>query len=435
MMRLYAVEVLLLLWLAWTTWRIMRNPFRLNVLKMGVIGLGFAAAALVDQPLSRLLSLTFTNFMTGLTLLLLCSIGVYFAVVRVLTRRINALRFMQEPIRARTIQGRLLNTILIMLVFIGVAGLTDFLTGLAAMGPLAPDIREHSLFLHYFLPVESTPARPVIIQSDTTSNGSSLTKTMDEQAHFLSALRGGITSSREALAQSLGTKAITEQIRCLAVLLNLPHEDTLWLIDNTPELKRLVDNPHLLAVMNNEAIIDQIIDAGQGSLPALYKLGDEPTIKALFDDPDIAASIKTISLPALQQAADRHREATERALPVTWTTADLDLPTDRDAVLGDPTRWQPIDESQSNMIWKPGQRFALLRTTASLASPADATLSIQCQGQVVCWLNGVAQELTHQHNRLECSLRLDASPALLVLMLDFRDSPTPKQCSVRMLVH
>ena len=94
-----------------------------------------------------------------------------------------------------------------------------------------------------------------------------------------------------------------ENLKAVRELLDLPDERKAWLVRTTPELLALMNNASLKAVMGNEALLDRMAKASQGSLAELYEIAKDPLIANLFKDKDFSAALKRIDLKALSARA------------------------------------------------------------------------------------------------------------------------------------
>jgi hypothetical protein len=131
-------------------------------------------------------------------------------------------------------------------------------------------------------------------------------KVMEAQHTFFRKLHSGFQKTRDFLVEKTGAKALLEQIRIVKKLSQLSDEEKRWLIETTPALRKLANNPSLFAIMNDEQVMTLIDEASQGSLAALYHLGEEPLIKNLFDDKELVKTIKQIRLHDLLQKVKHH---------------------------------------------------------------------------------------------------------------------------------
>jgi hypothetical protein len=137
----------------------------------------------------------------------------------------------------------------------------------------------------------------------------SLVEIIDKQAQFLQSLHSGFSSSTDALARKLGTQAVIEQVEGLQFVLNLPAPDSAWLVTSTPQIAALLSNEHLQRVMSNPELLDKVIAAGEGSVRAIYDLSKNEEIRALLEDPAIAAGIRGLDLQQMKERVLQHRHS------------------------------------------------------------------------------------------------------------------------------
>jgi hypothetical protein len=112
-------------------------------------------------------------------------------------------------------------------------------------------------------------------------------------------LQHGFQHTRDFIAAKTGIKTILEYLNIVKKLFQLSDEEKIWLMQTTPALQKLANNPSLLAVMNDERLLTLIAEASEGSLATLYQLGEEPLIKNLFADKELVATMKHIQLKEL----------------------------------------------------------------------------------------------------------------------------------------
>ena len=141
----------------------------------------------------------------------------------------------------------------------------------------------------------------IAMQHSDKFQNETVQKALAAQQQFFQNLRHGFQQTTDFVVEKTGVKALVEQIRLVRKLAQLSDAEKRWLIETTPALRKLANNPSLLAVMHDERLLTLVADASEGSLKALYQLGKEPLIKKLFDDQEFVATIKQIRLNDLLQ--------------------------------------------------------------------------------------------------------------------------------------
>jgi len=124
-------------------------------------------------------------------------------------------------------------------------------------------------------------------------------KAMKAGHKFSQTLLHGFQKTGKFLAEKTGAKTVLEHLKTVKKLFQLSEEDKIWLVHTTPALRKLVNNPSLIAVIEDEKLMALIEEVSEGSLKALYQLKEEPLIKNLFDDKELVEAIKQIQLKEL----------------------------------------------------------------------------------------------------------------------------------------
>ncbi len=97
-------------------------------------------------------------------------------------------------------------------------------------------------------------------------------------------------------------------------LSELSDEENIYLLETTPALQQLATHSSLIAILENQQLLNLIEQASHGSLPALYQLGDEPSVKHLFTDQEIAAILRQIDLRQLLHSVRVYRTSQQSAV-------------------------------------------------------------------------------------------------------------------------
>ena len=92
-------------------------------------------------------------------------------------------------------------------------------------------------------------------------------------------------------------------------LAQLPAADRRWLVETTPDLKRLVDNAALRRAVNDPKVRKLIKRFQDGDKSAFYLLGEEPSVVALYEDKDVRKTIERLNLPELRRKVRERSKA------------------------------------------------------------------------------------------------------------------------------
>ena len=302
---LIALEILLLAYVAFRVWRIMRNTFRLNVLLVGAFLVAAAAAYLVGWLSSILMRSATANILIGVGVSAAFStvayILLFFFLGRLAKRKVGDEVNGDGKRRGAILCGRSGNLLLSALLVVTVVLVLDLLVGIASVSDLADIVADRTLLIRHLLP------QPLQDTDRKETDEEDLAEIMDRQAEFMESFRTGFQASKEKLAEKVGTLGAVQQARSLVTLLNLPPEDSAWLIANTPELKSLQDNANVRAILENDEVIDLVIEVGEGSMGAVYRLSEHPALKNLVEDKQIIGAMKRLDLVDLEKRAHSHQ--------------------------------------------------------------------------------------------------------------------------------
>jgi hypothetical protein len=252
---------------------------------------------------------------------------------------------------------------------------------------------------------------------------------MAKQNRFFSNIRQGVNRSRSFVAKATGSDKMLKTIRTLQEIIALSDQEKQWLIQKNPALRELANHPSLVEIVQSNRIMGLMQDLSNGSASALYQLGDEPAIQALFKDKRIMSAVKKLDIDALKKEVDANRKKTEILL-TDWQTSSIAWTTELDGRLRDPRQWQEQKSPSGVINWKKDVSYALAKTT--LISKAALPVEMRCEtkGKVTCWLSGEAVPTTSGPNGCMGSLSLKKGKMVFLLMIDFRNAPLPHQCRV-----
>ncbi len=278
----YLLEIILLVYIFYRSKKILSNTICQNI--SGVIGVLAAAtgSSLALYLLLKLMPRIADNLFLQCIIAIVIAILVFAAIWAMLPGR--CLSFLEKKagiITSLTPSSRLLeksaNTIFLLCFLLWMFIIIEVLVQLGSLSGQQKQIAQ-------------TPDRQEVIL-----------RTMEAQQRFLRNLHYGFRKTKELVAEKSGINAIREHIEIVKKLSQLSEEENIWLIQTSPALQKLANNPSLLAVIEDEQLMTLIMEASQGSLTALYRLGEEPLIKNLFDDEEFVESIRQIRLKELFQ--------------------------------------------------------------------------------------------------------------------------------------
>lgn len=146
-------------------------------------------------------------------------------------------------------------------------------------------------------PAESPPAPP----------RPSLERLLPDRRKLAHVFRRSLRNTGAFLVDAIGLDELQKQTRLARALFDLSDDEKVWLFETTSALRQFAETPSILAILEDERLIALIERASRGSLPALYRLGDEAAIRAMFQDETLAANIKQIHLEELLRRIEQRR--------------------------------------------------------------------------------------------------------------------------------
>ena len=153
-------------------------------------------------------------------------------------------------------------------------------------------------------PAESPPAPP---PPPLKFSPPSLERLLPDRRKLAHVFRRSLRNTGVFLADATGLDELQKQTRLAQALFDLSDDEKVWLFETTPALRQFAETPSALAILEDERLIALIERASRGSLPALYRLGDEAAIRAMFQDETLAANIKQIHLEELLRRIEQRR--------------------------------------------------------------------------------------------------------------------------------
>lgn len=247
------------------------------------------------------------------------------------------------------------------------------------------------------------------------------------QQRLLGRLRLGFAGSVDGLLDASGARQVMDTLDALRLIVRLDVEERGRLIASIPELQRLSEHEGLAAIAADERLMLEVDAAAAGSLAAAYRLGDDPRVQALFDDPAVRDAMRAIDPPMLR-ARLRSAGATE-APPLRWRLGTLASSLALDRRLADDDGW--LDADGSALVWPGAERFAIARARLDGATTVRA-LRVGTPAAVSCWLDGRPAPPRGDGDAQVVDLPAgDGSEA--VLLLDFGGIDGARACTVSVM--
>lgn len=252
-----------------------------------------------------------------------------------------------------------------------------------------------------------------------TAPGAAWRHDLDEQQRRLLGLTGGV----DRLLATTGTRRMMELMDAVAWIAGLDHAELARLVEANPELRRLAEEPAMLALIDDPGLMRQVDEAMQGSLPAIYALGAEPAVVALIDNPTMRAAMRAIDPVDLRMRSAR--EAPDAG--IAWEFANLDSSLGLDDRLAASDGWT-AKPGGGFLAWEEGARFGVARARLA-AGPGPRRLQIVTAAPFSCWFAGRLLRPEGRAPRREVALPAEAGE--FVLLLDFAGVPPPRLCLLK----
>ena len=364
---LYAAELTLFAYATFLTFRVLKQGVALNLLGLAAWLTLIFLSALVYRAFGWLTELTFSNLLVQFAApVILCQVF-FFAAAPFIFRRFRP----ETSVRAAKLTERLkiprwldrtICAILSLLLF-GCFG-TLFLLFASAAGEspsLRTKIENESLILRLFLPPELE-----FVENNAQGGLSESDSELRKQRDYLDRLSAGMANARDAVAEKTGGRKIQRYTRALNTLLNLTPEENQRLLSHHTELLPLTEHPALREIVMSERIMSLIDEAAKGSPAALYRLGDEPAITLLVEDPLVKRLLLDLDLVEMEARVENWRKEGSIILAPSWSLSDLDETWQLNSRLKSSEDWRQAPHRATRLTWPLPVRVGLARTTLFL---------------------------------------------------------------------
>ncbi len=452
---MYLFEGLFIFYLGWLAWRILKANLARNILAVVAIIVAVLSSTLLFLLLAAILPLLFDNLVLVLGLNAVLSIGSYFVSMRLLNRRIQRdeaelVERLDARLRLPGWLDRSLSTATLLLVYGLIFVLSDLLVNLAGISAGQEGLKQHSfLFKHMLSPIgEQGPtdpeqATPTISEQELADFGElppdldgpeSVDEAIENQSRLFRNLEGALRKSRDYIAEKTGTKEAIRRFKAVRELIHLSDSEKHWVISTSPELMQLLNHPSMVAIMDNDRVLGLIEEVAEGSISAVYKLGEEPAIKNLMDDDHITRVIRNIDLMEIRGRVEEYRRRRKRVIPAEWLTSTAESTTQIDDRLKSKHGWRKQVASEGSLIWLPQTKIGLAGTL--LESKTGRVVQMECrtEGKTTVLLNGFPVEVLEDDKKARADLALPKGISHLILLIDFRGTDPPKGCLVEVYV-
>lgn len=437
---LYAIEISFFLFLAYRHYRIFKQSLARNCLYIGIYCVSTVPAIAAYHLSQWLIGMVSSNLILRLVLPLLVLNTAYLGTVTYLCRRCrNDDHPLVSALHRRLLLPRWAERLacgFIGLLLWAVAGLLlCFMVNILSSIPeWRQNISSHSLYLRF---LGSSPP-PIVDEHAVVNHGGMMPmvhsdpeKIMDAQSGFLNGLRKGWANTRDLIAEKSGSNVVRENLEALQEILNLTPAENTWLMEQNSNLKQLFHHPALLAIMNDDHVIKLIEEVAKGSPLAIYALGDDPNLKALFEDEEVMRVVRSIDLREMRSQIQARRKLGTR-VPIGWAVSSINKTLDLDAQLKNASAWKDSGKDISQIMWKPDVHIGLARAGFVFNDTVKRSLGFQfhTQGQVLFLINNQSIKLTEYDGAMTAQVTLDSGRTEFVLLVDFPDATAARSCMV-----
>jgi len=419
------IEIGLVVYVLVMAWRILSRPFAMNAFRILSVLVGAILSGLFHYLLfSRFIPDMMKNPITGWLTVALLDVVVFVSASEVLAfilcRKFKRTKKEDNDPWPKRRQSRWsvgfnIGLLSAFLCLICVALMV--IMSVAGMSPMAENIRKDSLFLKYFL---LSPSRGL-----EAGDG-------DQGGRFLRRLSDLARGAKEKVAEKTGIRSALDQLSILVELLNLPPEEAGWLIDNTPELRKLKNNPRLQEVMEDEEVMTLLVEVSGGSAGAVLKIGDVPSIQRLAEDQEIAEAIRALDLESLGARSEEHRRGVyrENALPVEWRVSRIETSIHFQSVLSKSDTWSVRKPKDGTLSWDNDVKFGVMKADLEAVEETGMLVIMETEGDPVLWINGERARFRSAGSSHRAEVHLRKGGVEMTAMIDFTACSSEKTCRV-----
>ena len=322
----YVFDLLILLTLFYTTYRILSRSFKENLLALLGLFLAMASAVFAFRILLAVHAVFAMNVLCKSAAL--CGLPLLsFSLMWKLFLRYaqpSLLHWFDDGLsnRGTRWKNRLANAVLLLAVLLVYAFSLDLMLQLSQFAPQGDLLFRQSTMLRLGRHIQTVLFLQETPEHDTKDELSSSFKPrtgriliaaslLKEQKTALHALRKNLRDARAFLAEKSGSRKLIEYMKMTKTLAELSDDEKIWLFEVTPELQEIAGNASIKAIVRDEELLTMIMDASHGSLSALYALSRHEAMQVLFTDRELSELLRQVHLPELLRKLCERRERRE----------------------------------------------------------------------------------------------------------------------------
>ena len=294
---LYLVEIAIVAYLAFECWGIVRASAIENLIRLGIFAVSLFGAWIVYALADKVTPSFSPNVLVQMGANVVAAIVALNVIDLALSRLLLKKRRAPpdgaaERAKPRSILPRWLDRAIVATFLAAFLALSllflDLLVKVVAQTDAGDAIAERTFLLKRFLRGPGPGA---------ASGGS--------RNPFLQAL----ARARRYLSERTGMESTLKNVAALRGLRGMTNEEKRQVVESSPSLKRVVENPAAKAALRSERVMRLIDEVSRGSVNAIYKLGEEPEVNALARDEDFRRAVQEVDLVDVQRKLRALRQA------------------------------------------------------------------------------------------------------------------------------
>jgi hypothetical protein len=294
------ISILVIVTLGWLSWRVAHQSAAANAVDLAGRLLALLAGVLVAWAFDTWMGSLFTNFVVELMLAFAMGL-VAMALIGWAWRIANKKHHMAERLTeqlslAPWVDRVAAGAVILSLCLVGLIAI-DMTARLLNVGESNPTTAAGTSNL----PSSNAPHSPK--QNDAVD------KAMAEQADFFNRFSAGLQNTKQRFYDMTGADGALRELEAVQAIDRLPDEEKLWLLNQHPDLIRLMDQPSIRRVANNKELMKELSRVADGSVDAIFRIGNHPDMAQLLRDPQIRQLIGQIDAQKMLAQVQRHREA------------------------------------------------------------------------------------------------------------------------------
>jgi hypothetical protein len=435
---LYLLEALIAAYMGYVIYRLFKQGFAMNCIGASIFLADVLAATVVYYPAQWLSRAVFSNLFSQAMMPVLPAIGVYYAADILLSRRLKredspvALAVKKRLAMPRWADRTCCGGMALLLCVAAFVLATLMVMVISVDDGWRDTLLNRTLLLRAFVP---EPSGTDELQSDGKLASASSDDAMTAQARIQRGIQNAWKKARGAVADSTGLSAVQVRLEALKEILNLSPEESAWLGEKNLSLKKLQNHPRLLAVIENERLLNLVKNVGQGDIGAVYALGDEPDIKAL-EDADFLQAIHDVDLLELRAQVRDYRKRRACFYPVKWDVSGIQSTLHLDDQLGRKDGWRAMPGGVTALNWNPSTHIGLARTGFFFkdAPKEKMQLAFRTSGRVSLLINDQSVKLKPVDDEQTFLVAFKTGKTDVVLMVEFVGVTGPHTCSAQAFV-